>query len=570
MNTVHHERAGAGALLRLLAPLYRRSAWAMLAALATALITIAAGMGLLGVSGWFLTAASLTTAGMAFNLFAPSALVRALSFVRIVSRYGERITGHTATLQLLARLRVRIFDALLPLDVAQLGRWRDGELVARLTSDVDAIDTVFLQTLVPMACALLGGVSLALVLGVWLPGAGWAMAVAAPVCAVLLPAWLVWRGRGPGASVQAALAGLRTEALQAVEGHADLLAWNAEQAARQSFAAACAHAGRARERVAALGSAGQAGLQFVANLTVLVVLGFGLNALRQGELEGPVLVGLLLATMGFFEVAGPLMRGAARLGSAVSASQRIAAVTDQRPVVCDPVDPLPAPWSSMLSVENVSYAYEGHAPVLKGVTLHAAPGRRIAMTGASGSGKSTLLHLLLRLTDPTAGRVLLGDSDLRELRHADVFSRVALLSQHAPVFLGTVRSNLLIGAPDAGDAQLWDVLRTVGLADFVLGLPQALDTWVGETGRTLSAGQARRLCLARVLLGQASILLLDEPTEGLDAEAERAFLADLPMAAAGRTVIVATHAPLPAGVVDETWTVRDGKVHIAAGAPARL
>ncbi|MEI2417818.1 thiol reductant ABC exporter subunit CydC [Orrella sp. JC864] len=548
------------ALWRLLAPLYRRRWRALLLAGALAGITLAAGVGLLGVSGWFLTAAALSTAGVAFNLFAPSALVRGLSFVRILARYGERVTGHAATLQLLADLRSRIFGKLLALDAAQLGRWRDGELVARLTGDVDAVDTVFLQILVPMACALAGGLALALALGLWLPGAGWLLAAAALGSALLLPAWLAWRSRAPGQAAQQALADLRGQVLQAVEGHADLRGLDAEPQALRAFARSCRQAGQARRRQAALGSAGQAGLQLLAGAAVLAVLVLGLDALRAGTLSGPMLAGLLLATLGFFEVAGPLMRGAARLGGAVSAGARIAAVAALRPAIGDPLRPQAPPQSSALRMEQVGYGYRAGRPVLQDVTLRAEPGRRIALAGASGSGKSTLLHLLLRLADPDQGRVLLGGRDLRDLRLADVHARIALLSQHAPVFLGTLRSNLLIGAPDADDERLWRALEAVGLAGFVRGLPEGLDTWTGETGRSLSAGQARRLCLARVLLGPAQVLLLDEPTEGLDAQAERAFWLDLPQAAAGRTVIIATHARLPAGVVDETWRLHEGRL----------
>ena len=565
MKPAHPTRApapgGWRALAGLLAPLYRGRQGALLLAVLLALITLLAGIGLLGVSGWFLTAAALSTAGAAFNLFAPSALVRGLSFVRILARYGERLTGHVATLQLLADLRVKVFGALMPLDVAQLGRWRDGELVARLTGDVDAVDTVFLQIVAPLACAVLGGIALALVLGLWLPAAGAMLAVAALACALALPAWLAWRSRAPGLAAQQALAQLRNQGLQAVEGHADLWALDAEASARQAFAAACTQAGRARERQAALGSAGQAGLALVAGAAVLAVLVFGLDALRAGTLDGPLLAGLLFATLGYFEVAGPLMRGAGKLGAAASAGARIAEVVDQRASITDPLRPVALPDSYSLRLDQVGYAHvPGGRRVLDGVDLCIEPGQRLALTGASGAGKSTLLHLMLRLADPQQGRVSLGGRDLRDLRLADVHQRIALLSQHAPVFLGTLRTNLLIGAPQATDDDLWQALDAVGLAGFVRGLPQGLDTWTGETGRSLSAGQARRLCLARVLLGPARILLLDEPTEGLDAAAEQAFWADLPQAARGRTVVIATHARLPAGVVDQTWRIEQGRL----------
>lgn len=180
--------------------------------------------------------------------------------------------------------------------------------------------------------------------------------------------------------------------------------------------------------------------------------------------------------------------------------------------------------------------------------------------GPSGAGKSTLLHLLLRLEDPQAGQVRFGGCDARACAQADWHRRIALLSQDAPVFLGTLRTNLLIGDPDADDAALWRALDAARLGDFVRGLPDGLDTWAGETGSQLSAGQARRLCLARALLSPAAVIVLDEPTAGLDGEAEAAFFTDLAGAVGGRAVVLATHAALPPGAVDRRFVLQGGRL----------
>jgi ATP-binding cassette subfamily C protein CydC len=218
-------------------------------------------------------------------------------------------------------------------------------------------------------------------------------------------------------------------------------------------------------------------------------------------------------------------------------------------------------------MHGVRYAYpqasgERAARVLDGVDFTLMPGERVGIVGASGAGKSTLLHLLLRLGDPDAGEVRYGGCDLRQCAQADVQRRIALLSQDAPVFLGTVRSNLLIGDAAADDAALWSALRAARLDAFVRGLPRGLDSWVGETGATLSAGQARRLCLARALLAPAAVLLLDEPTAGLDAETEADFLNDLPRALAGRAAVVATHAALPRDAVHRRLLLHNGCLQI--------
>lgn len=552
--------------LLLLLPLYARRKSALLLALFCALATVAAGVGLLGVSGWFLTGAALAGAGGAFNLFAPSALVRGLSFLRIVARYADRVVGHSATLRLLADLRAKVFSALIRLTPRQLARYRDGDLVARMTGDVDALDTVFLFVLAPLATAVLAGAVLTAVLGLWVPAAALALALAMLVACVLVPLWLLRAARKPGAAAQESAAGLRAATLDAVDGHADMVALHAQAQTAAHFERLCEASALARRSQARVAARGQFFLQAAAGAAVLALLWFGLDTLESGRIEGPALAGLLLAVIGIFEVAGPIMRGASRMGSAISAAGRIREVTQSEPDMQDPPAPRALPDTGALELDGVRFAYSprdtaASPAVLDGASLRVEPGERIAILGPSGAGKSTLLHLFLRLEDPQAGQVRFGGCDARDCTQADWHRRIALLSQDAPVFLGTLRTNLLIGDPEADDAALWRALDAARLGDFVRGLPEGLDTWAGETGSQLSAGQARRLCLARVLLSPAAVIVLDEPTAGLDGEAEAAFFSDLAGAVRGRTVVLATHAVLPPGAVDRRYILRAGRLH---------
>lgn len=552
--------------LLLLLPLYARRKGGLLLALFCALATVAAGVGLLGVSGWFLTGAFLAGAGSVFNLFAPSALVRGLSFLRIVSRYADRVVGHAATLRLLADLRAMVFAALIRLTPRQLSRYRSGDLVARMTNDVDALDTVFLFVLAPLATAVLAGAVLTAVLGQWVPAAALIFALALLTACVVVPLWLLRAARKPGAAAQESAAGLRAATLDAVEGHADMVALHAQDQTLAHFERLCEASAQARRSQARVAVRGQWFLQVCAGVAVMALLWFGLAGLEAGRIEGPVLAGLLLAVIGIFEVAGPIMRGASRMGSAMSAAARIREITQSEPDMRDPAVPRPLPNHGALELAGVRFAYPARAGgdsalVLGDINLRIEPGERVAIVGASGTGKSTLLHLILRLEDPLAGQVRFGGCDARDCAQADWHRRIVLLSQDAPVFLGTLRTNLLIGDPDADDAALWRALDAARLGDFVRGLPDGLDTWAGETGSQLSAGQARRLCLARALLAPAAVIVLDEPTAGLDAAAEAAFFSDLEHAVRGRTVVLATHAALPEGAVHRCHVLRDGQLH---------
>lgn len=551
---------------RILAPLYKQRAGALVVALLLSMVTLAAGVGLLGVAGWFLTGAALVAAWQTFNLFAPSALVRGLSFVRILSRYFERVVGHDATLRLLADLRGSIFRRLLKLDAAQLAKYKDGDLIARLTGDVDALDTVYLFAIAPIITGLVIALILSLLVAAYLPAAGILLALCLFLGTLIVPLYLAKKARRPGLAVQESVATMRDSAVQTVTAHADLIALGAQSKAQRDFAAQCLEVALARQQQSFLATNGKALVQLLSGLSLLAMLYFGIDGLRQGHLSGPLWAGLVLAVLGVFEVFAPIMRGASRLGSAAAAAQRIEALTDAKATIVDSDHTEALPLEGALIFNEVRYAYparDGVAneqDVLKGISLKLERGERIAIVGKSGAGKSTLLNLLLRFDDPDKGSISYGGLDIRRAPLAQLYQRIAFLSQDAPVFLGTIRSNLLIAKPDADEARLWQALDNARLGDFVRSLPEGLDTWTGESGRTLSAGQARRLCLARALLSPAQVLVLDEPTQGLDREAEQAFMNDLMNATEDRTVILVTHAALPETAVDKIYQLENGSL----------
>ncbi|OQP82389.1 thiol reductant ABC exporter subunit CydC [Xanthomonas phaseoli pv. syngonii LMG 9055] len=540
-------------------------AWRLLLSAGLVLVTMLAGVGLLGLSGSFLTAAALAgVAGMGagFNFFLPSAGIRALTFARIVSRYGEKLIGHDATLRIARDLRVWFFRRALPLAPGRLSATRTGDLLARLMSDIGEVDGLSVRALAPLAALL----------GIWSGGVLAAALIYFPAACVLLVLgvligglvpWQVARGGSQREQLRAQQrTDLRTQAFEGLEGAADLAAIDAQGAwLQRSEAAAAAVTGgdRIQRRRLITGNLLHA---LCGGLGLAGMLWLALGAAERGLIGAERAAGLVFLTMALLEVWAGAGLALQALQSARVAAGRLQAIVDQAPSVSDPARAIDAPRTGTLQLQQVSFAWPGSVrPVLHALDLTLAPGERIAISGDSGSGKSTLSSLLLRLWDPQAGQLRYTGIDLRHVAQAQWHQRIAWLPQNVPVFAGSVRDNLLIGDPAADDAALWQVLEQARLGAWA-SANNGLDTWVGENGATLSAGQARRLALARALLRDAPILLLDEPTDGLDVDTADALLLDLAAALGERSLVMITHDALPPGVVQRHYRMREGKLEL--------
>lgn len=545
---------------------FKRHRWRLLLATLLLFTTMLAGVGLLGLSGGFLTAAALAGAlgmGSTFNFFSPSAGIRALTMARIVSRYFEKLVGHDATLRIARDLRVWFFQRALPLAPARLGSSRTGELLARLITDIGEVDGLMVRAISPLLA--LAGIALATVLAAGL--IYWPAAVLLLLLALLVgigvPVFAVRRGDAVEAKRAQQRASLRTLAFEGLEGVADLTALDARDDWALRVDAAAQQLARSDQRRRRRLIGGNVLHSSIAGLGLLAMLWLALSAFQAGQVEAAFAATLVFLTVALLEVAAGSGIAWQALQSARVAGKRLRQIVEQPPAVQEPAQPHPVPEGAVaVTFEQVVFAWPGETRrLLDGVDLQLAPGDRIAIRGDSGCGKTTLSALLLRLWDPQQGSVCFGGVDLRAFAQDQWYRQIAWLPQGAPVFAGSIAENLRLGDPQASDAALWDVLAQVRLRDWAQQ-QGGLGAWVGENGATMSAGQARRLALARALLRNAPIMVLDEPTEGLDVDTAHALLVDLAAAVGQRSLLMITHDRLPEGVVQREYRLQQGRLDL--------
>lgn len=556
------------AILRMARPQRRQ----MVLGLVLAIVTALAGIGLLVLSGWFIAASAVagatTATALAFNFTSPSAGIRGFAVLRTGSRYAERLVTHDATFRFLAGLRVWLFRAAIPLAPARLEEQRGGDLLNRMTADVDSLDAIYLRVIVP---SIVAGIAVLLVGGVllWLaPAAAAIVVVLALLVGIALPLAMRRIGAAPGQAIAAATARLRTRIVEGVQGLAELKVYQADGRHAEAVLGDNETLMAAQRRMARLSGISTALSGLAGQLAALAILALGVAGVAAGVLPGPAVALMMLGALALFDALVPLPLAFQNLGRTRAAARRLLDFAALEPLVRDPATPAAAPVGNTLVLSDVAYRYRpGDRPALTGIDLVLAEGQRVAVLGPSGSGKSTLAALILRFRDPDAGSITLGGTDLRALPQAEIWRRVAYLSQRSQIFAGTIRDNLLIGAPEADDATLAAAVEAAGLAGWVATLPRGLDTWVGEAGIQASGGQARRIALARCILKDAPILVLDEPTEGLDGETEDQIIDALDRLTAGRTTLVITHRPALLRLAESAVLMAEGRIAVQ-GVPA--
>ncbi|MEZ8053079.1 heme ABC transporter ATP-binding protein/permease CydC [Vibrio atlanticus] len=541
--------------------LYKKHWFGLSLGMLLAFATLSASIGLLTLSGWFISAsavAGLTIARETFNYMLPGGGVRGLAMSRTAGRWGERVVSHNATFKLLTDLRIFFFKKLAPLIPGRISNLRDADLLNRLVADVDAMDHVYLRLVSPVTVGVFGIFFLTLFL-MWFDSS-----LGLILGSILLIMLLVWPilfyklGKRNGGELTQNKADLRVTTLDWIEGYSELTLFGAEERYRNAILET-QHKLMANQFVNAnLTGMASAALMLFNGLTLVLMLWLAADGVG-GNAPDPFIALMAFATMASFELLMPIAGAFQHLGQTLSSARRLNEVILSEPEVQFAEEKLDINKPLDITFSNVTFNYpDSERSVLNAVELTIPATNKVAIVGQTGSGKSTLIQLLTRYWDPKKGYISIAGIELTQWNESQLRESISVVSQRVDILNGSLRDNLLIAKPDANNEHLANILKDVGLEKLLEN--DGLDSWLGDGGRQLSGGEKRRIGIARAILHDAPILLLDEPTEGLDKQTEQSIMALFEKHFEGKTVIFITHRLIGLEAMDSIVLIEQGEI----------
>ena len=533
---------------------------------------LASSIGLLTTSGWFLAATAIAGLGTLFNFFYPSASVRGLAIGRTLFRYFEKLVTHDATFRILAKLRVQVFEKIIPLSPGVLNRYRNSDLLNRLVSDVDTLDSLYLRLIAPFITAIF--VILAMCIGLSFVNVPLALGLGASLLLLVfvIPTVFYQLGKKFGDKLVHSRALYRTQFLEFIQAQAELLLFNAEDKLKDNMAKTEANWQADQQKEANLSGFSTALSLFLNGLIIAAMLWFSSQAeFGNDEYRMAFIALFTFAALASFEILMPLGSAFLHIGQVIASAERVTDIIEQQPLVTfNGKAEFDQNATTLIETKDLSFTYpERQNRALENLNLTIQKGQKVAILGKTGSGKSTLLQLLVRNYDANQGQLFLAGKPIADYAEDTLRSQFCFLTQRVHVFSDTLRQNLqFASAVNISDEKMIEVLNQVGLGK-LLEQEQGLDIWLGDGGRPLSGGEQRRLGLARILLNDAPILLLDEPTEGLDRETERQILRLILAHAENKTLIMVTHRLTAIEQFDELCVIDEAKL-IEKGTYAEL
>ena len=490
------------------------------------LVTILSNVGLMALSGWFIASMAIAgVAGASIDYFSPAAGIRGFSIVRTGSRYAERLITHEATFRALAELRHWFYLHLEPLAPAVLQHYHSGDLLSRIRADIDALENVYLRIIAPVIVAFIACIFFVYFLSRFDSALALTEFVLLLIAGLIMPLLVNRLSKKSGEKIVLISTELRTQVVDSVQGLGELLIYGAAEQQAQKIDNLSQALLVQQAKMARYNGLSQAVLSLCANLALLLIVFISIPLVTTAGLSPANLPMLALFTLASFEAVLALPLAFQTLPETLAAARRIFAIVDAKPLVTEPSGDSPTVAHHDIEFNNVCFQYNKTSPkVLDKLSFKLSAGSRLGIVGASGMGKSSIINLLLRFWEANAGDIRFGGHNIEAYKGDDIRQYFSVVTQQNHFFNSTIKRNLLLAKRDASDAQLEEVCRVAQIHDFITSLDDGYDTWVGEAGFKLSGGQLKRLTIARALLKDAPILILDEPTEGLDSKTEKAVL----------------------------------------------
>lgn len=525
----------------------------------TGFSTVAAGVGLLGTSAYLIASAAFHPSIAELSVAVVG--VRFFGISRGVFRYLDRLVSHHVNFRLLSILRIWFYDCLKLLAPARLIHYQRGDLLSRAIGDIDTLDQFYVRAVSPVISAIFATVGFSMLVGSWNVRLGWILAAGLSVTSFVLPALVYIFSQDPAKQLVDQRAILSQTMLDTLRGAAEIIVFQQQEEELTQINRVSLQTNRAQ-----VGLAHSQGLSNGMNAvltqgTVALMLLVGIPLVRTGELDGIMLAVIVLITMASFEISIPIAQAAQFWESSLQAARRLFEMADQQPAIIEPVIPVSVPEKPNILIRNLSFQYHGNLPLAADhLNIDIPYGRKIALVGENGSGKTTILNLLMRFWDCQPGEILIDGIPVQEFSPKELRQRIGYVSPGGAIFQTTLRQNLLLANPGALDADLLRVLDSVQLGEWVQTLPDGLDTWLGASGLTISGGQLQRIQLARGLLMDAPIYLLDEPTTHLDVETENRLISLFRSIFQNRSLVWVTHRLVGLDWLNEILVLDNGRV----------
>jgi ATP-binding cassette, subfamily C, bacterial CydC len=548
------------ALLPFLA-LYKRYLANMVFGMLIALATLLSSLFLLSLSGWFLAATAF--AGIAglytFNYMLPAAGVRGAAILRTAARYAERLVSHNTTFKLLAFLRTLAFEKILPLSSRQRQHYQKADLLNRFIADIDHLDHFYLKLLSPFITGFIAIIVLFLGLHAFSLPLATLISTVLLLTIVITPICFYRAGKTTGEQLAQQKSDYRQHVISYLQGQAELTIFNAGEQFRQQLDQAESRWLQNQQQQAKLASIAQSLIIMIIGLLTSLILYLSINGIPHTQ---PPVIGLFVfICLSCAEILAPIPNAFIYLGQVIASAKRIGELFNQQPDIDYPsTSPIEITTAPKLQFNGVTFTYpRQQIATIDRLCWHINAGEHIALIGKTGCGKSTILKLITRTWEVNQGQIMINDIDLHDFSEPSLRSLMAVVPQRIDIFNDTLRNNLLIGKPAATDQQLIDVLTLVGL-EKLLETENGLTLWLGESGRALSGGEKRRIGIARALLHDAPLVLMDEPTESLDNETEQQIITLIRQVYADKTLIMVTHRLTEHQMFDKVYVMENGNI----------